>query len=148
MTFDKIYLDEYCSFSDEHKTLIWKKAPSNRCVIGKPVGVITKDGYYRTSHKLVHRLVWIYFNGEEPNGSLDHINGDRTDNRIENLRIASPLRNSWNRINAKGYTYCAKRKKYIAQIKENYKAINLGYFNTANEAKTAYLKAKQKRDSQ
>lgn len=141
-------MDDYCEFSEEHKTLVWKKAPSNRCVIGAAIGSVTKDGYYRTARTLMHRAVWLFFKGEEPNGFIDHINGDRKDNRIDNLRVVTQLHNNWNRTKANGYTYSAKRKKYIAQIKQNYKATCLGYFDTPEEAHSAYLKAKQQRDNQ
>ena len=148
MTPTKEYLDEFCEFCSIYKTLVWKKAPSNRCVVGTPIGSITSDGYYRSSRQLVHRLVWCYFYGEFPSGDLDHINGDRQDNRIENLRLATKLQNSWNRKNVKGYVYLSSRKKYKAQIRKGGKHINLGHFDTEEEAKNAYLVAKQQRDTQ
>jgi hypothetical protein len=82
-----------------------------------------------------------------PSGFLDHVNGDRQDNRIENLRIATKLQNSWNRKNVKGYVYLSDRKKYKAQIRRGGNHINLGHFDTEEEAKNAYAVAKQQRDN-
>lgn len=148
MQLSQEYLLEYCEFSKEHKTLVWKKSPSNRCVVGKPIGSVTVDGYYRSSKNLVHRLVWLYFYGELPKGCIDHINGVRIDNRIDNLRIATKLQNSWNRKNARGYTYLKGRNKYKAQIRIGGKHINLGHFDKEEDAMNAYLVAKEKRDRQ
>lgn len=138
------WLKEYTEFSEEHKTLVWKKAPSNRVVVGKVVGTLPKDGYYRSGNNLVHRAVWLYYHGRLPIGDLDHINGIRTDNRIENLRETTRGLNTQNRKGAKGYTYHANRKKpWCAQLKVNYKRKFLGYYATEEEANEAYLEAKR-----
>jgi len=74
---------------------------------------------------------------------LDHINRDKTDNRISNLRIVTPQQNRFN-TNAKGYSYHKKNKKYQTCIMVNKKNITLGYFNTEEEARNVYLEAKKK----
>ena len=138
------WLKEHTEFSKEKKTLVWKKKTNNRTKIGNVVGVITKKGYYRTSHHLVHRLVWLYYTGSLPKNDLDHINGLRTDNRIENLRETTRGLNTQNRKDTLGYTFVSGRSKpWLAQIKVNYKNKNLGYFKTKEEAREAYLKAKK-----
>jgi hypothetical protein len=146
MKYTKEYLEEHCEFSQLHKTLVWKKKPSNRAVIGSPIGSITRTGYWRSSRQQVHRLVWLLFKGTLPELDIDHVNGDRLDNRIENLREVTRKENLWNRKDVKGYSYCAKRKKYQARIRNNYAVTILGSFNTAQEAHDAYMTAKQKRD--
>ena len=146
MKYTKEFLEEHCEFSEEHKTLVWKKSPSNRALVGKPIGSITKEGYWRSHNQLVHRLVWLMFKGEAPHNDIDHINGIRTDNRLENLRVVSRMRNLWNRRDVKGYIFNPTTKKYQARIRNNYKHIHLGVFNTAEEAHNAYMKAKQERD--
>ena len=139
------WLEEYTEFSYEHKTLVWKKSPSNRVPAGKIVGSLTKEGYYRTSHQLVHRLVWLMNYGNLPINDLDHINGDRKDNRIENLRETTRGLNTQNRKTAKGYSYFKNRDKpWNARLKVNYKQINLGYYETEKQAHEAYLSAKRK----
>jgi len=70
----------------------------------------------------------------------DHINGDRLDNSVVNLRLVTRQQNCWNQIKATGI--CKKKNKYTSQICLNKKKIYLGFFNTAGEAHTAYLKAK------
>lgn len=73
---------------------------------------------------------------------IDHIDGDRTNNKIDNLREVTKQENSFN-TKAKGYTFNKRNNKYQAQIAVNYKRIYIGLFNTEEEAKQAYLDAKQ-----
>lgn len=74
---------------------------------------------------------------------LDHINGIRNDNRIENLRSVTRSQNQWNRLTAKGYSLNRLKNKYEAHIKFNNKRKFLGLFETEEEARNAYLEAKQ-----
>jgi hypothetical protein len=74
---------------------------------------------------------------------LDHINGIRNDNRIENLRSVTRSQNQWNRLTAKGYSLNRLKNKYEAHIKFNNKRKFLGLFETEEEARNAYLAAKQ-----
>ena len=82
---------------------------------------------------------------------IDHINGNRTDNRIANLRAVTRGGNMQNQRRAHasntsgllGVYYKPKNKKWAAQIQANKKRMNLGLFKTAEEAHTAYLKAKR-----
>jgi hypothetical protein len=111
----------------------------------------TKDGYIRFQVKLksilLHRLIYKAFNPEwdieNTKNKIDHINGSKTDNRIENLRSVSQQKNCWNRPNAKGF-YLTKNGKYISIICVNYKNICLGTFVTEEQAKNAYLEAKNR----
>lgn len=108
------------------------------------------DGQYH----LLHRLAWLYVYGEWPNGALDHMDCDKENNRIANLRIADATTNSQNkrglqRNNTSGCTgvVLVKRAKgtmYQAQIRANGKTSYLGCFETAAEAKSAYLDAKRR----
>jgi len=66
----------------------------------RPYGVIKLDG----AKYAVHRVVWAVVNGEWPESIIDHINRDTTDNRIENLRIVTPLGNSKNKSRARNNT--------------------------------------------
>ena len=74
----------------------------------------------------------------------DHKNHDTLDNRRCNLRIVTKAQNQWNQKNPKGYSWCEHRKKYGAKIQVNGKLKRLGRFNTAKQARAAYLKAKKK----
>jgi hypothetical protein len=90
---------------------------------------------------LTHRLIWYIKTGEIPNGVIDHINQIKDDNKFSNLRVTTQRKNTWNQ-NRKGYTMV--KDKYRAFIHKDYKRINLGYFETEQEAKQAYLEAKKK----
>jgi hypothetical protein len=75
---------------------------------------------------------------------IDHINGIKDDNRICNLRSVTQQQNQHNRKTNKGYCFCKKSNKYKTTIKLNYKTIHIGCFNTEQEARNAYLEAKEK----
>jgi hypothetical protein len=76
---------------------------------------------------------------------LDHINEIKSDNRIDNLRVSNYTQNNSNVIkSAKGYTWDKNRNKWASKISVNYKTINLGRFDTEEEARNAYLEAKKK----
>lgn len=95
-----------------------------------------------------HRLAWLAHYGSEPPAQIDHINGDRADNRIANLRSATNQENSQNRAarkNACGYTGVSKHfRKYIAHIRDGDSIRHLGLFGTPEEAHAAYCEAKAK----
>ena len=74
---------------------------------------------------------------------IDHINGIRTDNRIENLREVTQEGNNRNRKNVKGYSWNKKCEKWIANIHINNKNKHLGCFDDEEDARKAYLKAKE-----
>lgn len=100
---------------------------------------------------LAHRLAWMYMTGDWPPGVIDHINGERADNRWENLRLSDATLNQQNQRKAKagsvvdllGVSVDKESGKYIAQITHNYRHIHLGRFDTAVEAYAAYLGAKR-----
>jgi hypothetical protein len=90
-----------------------------------------------------HRFIWFYLKKELPD-KIDHINGIRDDNRLENLRNVSTQINNWNRKDCKGYSWDKLNKKWLAKIKINNKSINLGRYETQEKARQAYLDAKKK----
>ncbi len=121
---------------------------------GAVVGTSRKDGYLacRVDRKemLLHRLAWLLFYGQEPDCEIDHINSNRSDNRVENLRLADRTVNNQNRRKAHknnalgilgvGVTASGKFK---ARIRVNKKLIDLGIFHTHELASAAYLSARR-----
>ena len=110
-------------------------------------GYLRPDGYVysrlRGRQYPEHRLVFLLHQGFLPY-QVDHINGKRDDNRIENLRSASHAQNCMNRkpmcASKKGCYWQPKRNKWIAQIGFGGKRITIGYFSSLDEAAEAYAK--------
>ena len=97
----------------------------------------------------IHRIVFLIhnpswdINDSSTDNSIDHINGNPLDNRIENLRCVTNQENQFN-TKAKGYSWDKSRNKWQALIKINYKTIHLGSFVNEEDARNAYLIAKAK----
>ena len=89
-----------------------------------------------------HQYAW-YCVHKEIVKQLDHINGDRSDNRIENLRAVTHQENHFNRTNAKGYTWNKRANKYVSQIQVDGVKKYLGYYINEEDARQAYLDAKE-----
>ncbi|MBN5205363.1 HNH endonuclease [Serratia marcescens] len=126
------------------------KANKGKMKSGQPAGSVMRTGYVRIfvdrKPYLAHRLAWAFFNGEHPDGYIDHVNGNRCDNRITNLRIATHQENIWNsecsksnKTGLKGVHFNARDKKFIAQITVNGKRKCLGSFENKHEAYEAYI---------
>jgi HNH endonuclease len=122
--------------------------------VGKVAGSLTVAGYWviklgRESHR-AHRLAWFLAHGEWPAGEVDHINGVRCDNRLQNLRVVDRAGNSQNRrvaqSNSKsgllGVCWVPHARRWRAQIMANKVMHRLGYFSTPQDAHAAYLAAK------
>jgi stage III sporulation protein SpoIIIAA len=90
----------------------------------------------------IHRLLGIYFLNCPLHKQIDHIDGDRQNNNLSNLRVVTCQHNQWNRKDAKGYTWNSQVNKWQAQICVNRKSQNLGYYAIEEDARAAYLKAK------
>lgn len=91
-----------------------------------------------------HHFAWYCVYGNIDTEQIDHINGIRNDNRICNLRNVNNQQNQFNRKNVKGCSYHKRYDKWMSYIRLNYKLIHLGSFNTEEEARSAYIKAKEK----
>lgn len=112
--------------------------------------IMRVDGrYYRG-----HRLVWLYVHGQWPAYHIDHINGNPSDNRLVNLRDATPAQNGMNRrkdsrnkSGRTGVTWCVKSKKWRADIGQNGRILRLGRFDTLEAAVAARDKAERKHNA-
>ena len=146
-------LKQLLDYDPDTGVFSWK-VRRRRIKIGDIVRATNRDGYicmgidYKTY--LVHRLAWLYVHGEFPE-EIDHINHDRADNRICNLRGVTRVENRKNQLihrnNTSGVAgvYWNKRdKKWVARIKVNGKFKGLGIFDDINLAKQAREQAKIK----
>lgn len=138
-------------YDAENGGFTWKAVSYQKHVfrIGRTAGGADGRGYHSINilkHKFkVHRLVWLWHHGESSHGCLDHINGNRTDNRIENLREATVAENVRNRLRSgKLATGVSKDTygSYKARIQDaSGKKVYLGTFATEAEASAAYVGA-------
>lgn len=142
-------------FNYEKGILIRKKTTAPNAKKGKEAGCLNSSGYKVVwvdgKSRLVHRLVWIMRYGSIcPSKKIDHINHNRSDNRIENLRLVSQKENCKNTklsINNKsghtGVAWYTSRKKWCARIMVDGKNKTLGYFLNQQEAIKARRKAEE-----
>lgn len=132
--------------------LIWKVAQSNRAAAGSVAGSRNKAGYIRIRiDKLrysAHRLVFLFHHGIMPQ-AIDHIDGNPSNNRVENLRAATLTQNQGNRVSRrknglpKGVDWKPRVGKYQARITMNGRQVFLGLYSSPDDAHAAYLKAAQ-----
>jgi hypothetical protein len=92
----------------------------------------------------VHRLGWYLHYGELPKNQIDHIDGNRSNNKIDNLRDVTNQQNQWNQTKAKGFIWNKQRKKFQSYIRIEGKLTHLGLFDKEQDARNAYLEAKAK----
>ena len=128
--------------------LWWKTKFTNACKMDKPIGSDNGRGYLicRISGKThkVHRLIWLYHYGKLPEGDTDHINGVRSDNRIENLREATRTNNNYNKSSTPNTSskykgvYRRRGNKFVAEIRKDGIKYYLGSFDCEVEAAKAY----------
>ena len=147
-------LKQLLSYDPETGVFTWA---SNRLPqrIGQRAGSEHNDGYRKIRldgrDYLEHRLAWLYVHGAFPKFDTDHINGNRCDNRICNLRDVPRATNMHNERKARangssgflGVSWVESRKKWRAKITANGKKKTIGEFNTPEAAHHAYLEAKR-----
>lgn len=133
----------------------WLKGGRGRKVFSPAGHRDNAKGYRRIKineeYFLAHRLAWFYMHKCWPDGQIDHINGDKDDNRILNLRVVDGSLNQQNRRRARTTNKCGllgaskSGNKWRAQIRKpnGGETIHLGTYNTAEEAHDAHVEAKR-----
>lgn len=102
--------------------------------------------FFGVLYQVTH-IIWVVYHGKWPDEFIDHIDHNRRNNRITNLREATRAQNGWNRIeqnkNGKGVTFRPERKDrpWQAQIQANNEKIHLGFYTTKEEAAESYRQA-------
>ena len=153
MTRDELVAVLTLNKTPAHWWFTWNTTQSNRAVAGTVAGGVNGKGYwlirYNRNKYSAHRLVWLHETGTLPTGQIDHINGNRADNRFTNLREVTNQQNSHNRLANKNSTTKVKgvslsrTGRFEAQIRNNGTKIHLGTYGTVADAARAYLAAAQ-----
>ena len=149
-------LREVLNYNSESGFFTWNVMTGRRNRVGSVAGTISSRGYVKIKvlgkAYYAHRLAWLYFYGDWPNGEIDHVNRIRSDNKIRNIRLASRSENLCNKtiqknniLKIKGVSKCAqgKDRPFYSRITKNGNRVYLGSFGTIEEASFAYKVAAQ-----
>lgn len=148
---------ELFEYDAELGVLRWRIRQGNRAKVGGIAGtrnkisgrmIVCVDGVQFLSY----RVIWLHVYGAWPTGEIDHIDGDPSNDRLENLRDVSARVNCENKRSARSDkrfgsslgAYPSDGGRWRAQIVVRGKAIHLGCFGTESEAHHAYIEAKRK----
>lgn len=142
------YLRQILNYDLETGNLYWKINKSPTAMAGMIAGA---DSHGYVSIKIdgifygAHRIIWKIYYGMDPLNLIDHVNGNKKDNRIFNLREANFSQNaanckSSNKFKLKGVRQMHKANKYESYININRRYKYLGAFDTKEEANDAYWK--------
>lgn len=139
---------ERLKYTPEDGKVWWIKHPRRSTENGTEAGNMMQNGYRKLKfcgkQYLTHRVVWLLQHGTWPFGDIDHIDGNPSNNKLDNLRDVSHSVNLQNRKSATkknktGFLGVVKRKnKYAAHITKNGKQVYLGLFETPELAHQAY----------
>lgn len=147
-------IKEFFTYDAHSGVITWVKNRGGRGVAGRPAGALRPDGYIKirldNKQLMAHRLAWFLYTGAWPKANIDHINGQRADNRIVNLREATARMNNENlrKANARNKLgilgVVARGNRFAAFIMSHRKQHYLGLFDSESAAHQAYVEAKRK----
>jgi HNH endonuclease len=148
-------LKSVLTYSPSTGEFTWLERRENGVQPGKRAGWLNSRGYrvIEVDRKAfpAHRLAWLYTYGAFPTEQVDHINGVKSDNRLENLRVVSNSVNQQNKRRARSDSktgilgvHLHRPGKWQAKINIEGKSRSLGIFNSPQEAERAYLEAKRR----
>lgn len=154
LTFE--HADSLLSYCPDTGLFHWKIARRRRTKVGAIAGGMHVDGYMQVKLKdfgcspFLHRLAVLLVTREWPKGEVDHINGDRTDNRWCNLRDTSRTENMCNRKVGKnnssglmGVHWSNTANRWVARISRDHNKYSLGNFDCLLDAAAARKSAEK-----
>ena len=167
-------LRQLLNYDPETGDLFWKERPVEMFAATKRrtqdhacahwnarhAGKAAMFGHHNTGYKwgrifgrpyLTHRVIWKLVHGSDPAEQIDHINGDRSDNRLVNLREATAMQNGknhgMNRNNTSGYkgvSWVGRDRRWAAGIRADGRFVSLGHHKCPTAAAVAYRRAAQR----
>lgn len=152
---EKDYLKNILKYDKNKGLFYWKNPKARNVKEGQLTGNKQKSGYITitvdSKQYLAHRLAWLYEYGVFPKNDIDHINGIRDDNRIENLRECTRQQNMYNRrlnkdstSGVKNVHWSATSNKWRVRIRVNGKQIQLGVWDDLEFAELVAIEARIK----
>lgn len=150
--FDLAVIANRLRYDPETGHLTWRQSPANNAPAGSRAGAVLKTRYRKITinnyQMHAHHVAWWLHYGQWPEMQIDHANGDRDDNRIINLRLATQSQQNFNMLpsrqntsGVKGVSWCAKWKFWRAYITLNRKQKHLGNFKSFDDAVSARKRA-------
>jgi hypothetical protein len=137
-------LREVLRYDPETGIFTWLVMMSSRALPNQAAGC-RSNGYRQIRLDggiyLSHRLAWLYVYGEWPDKEIDHVNGDKSDNRIANLRLATRTQNCCNvrrrrtnKSGTPGVSWFPQTQRWRARIVVDRREVSLGYFRSKQDA--------------
>ena len=141
-------------YKADEGVFLWKISPSYRVSAGMVAGHLHASGYVHLQianrQIAAHRVAWALIHGEWPKNQIDHIDGNKSNNRIVNLRDIGAKENTQNQRRCKSSNLSSgllgvsrNRDKWQAQIKTGGVRVHIGTYDTPQLAHLAYLEAKR-----
>jgi hypothetical protein len=151
-------LKELLSYSPIVGVFEWRIA-RRRVRAGFLAGAVTESGYITIGIDRrvysAHTLAWLYMTGELPDGHIDHIDGDRSNNAWSNLRIATRSQNAANSRTAisntsgvKGVYWCKSTNKWSCNLRRRGVVVFRASFDTLEQAAAAVMAERERIDGQ